>query len=626
MEGEHQQPSGDHALSRPVRWYWIFLSIGLVSTVALMVVYTIRSRALGAEMSEQMKRSAARVASGIEPHLVIAQQLSRTTAALVGPIRNDAGRVHGHLAAVLASAPRDTIFGVGAWFEPHTFSPSQRYFGPYARRSDRPDPPIIVTDEWTSPAYDFHRQGWYLAGKAGLGDTVFTEPYFDTDHVYMSASTGFFDGAGRFAGVVTVDMVLPLIRTIVLGLSGNSRIVYLTTAKGSVFVHPEEDAMLARIRNLEPGRRIKSILDLNAVDLASHEAARGRSQWVVCTHEVGQVGWRVHVAAEPGDFAVPMRSLKTDFLSFGLGLWALVGLAMAMSRRASHRLARANLLHAHLQREIAEKSAREAALKEHKEALEAAVRQRTEELARLNAGKDHLIAILAHDMRGLFGAIMGYSQLLTLSGGDAPKGGKPLAETLNAAVHQAHRLFENLLLWIRLHSDRVAFTREEISLFGAISRGVGMISEHARIRGVEVHVDVAEGLVVLGDANMIETLVRNLASNALKFTPSGGTIRVSAKPSSEPPDSLVVTIEDTGIGMDPDQAARLFHMERISSTPGVDGTKGTGLGLQICFEIVTRLKGTIGVTSAPGKGTTVRVTLPGLPGPGQAPETGTGRP
>jgi signal transduction histidine kinase len=116
-------------------------------------------------------------------------------------------------------------------------------------------------------------------------------------------------------------------------------------------------------------------------------------------------------------------------------------------------------------------------------------------------------------------------------------------------------------------------------------------------------------LQVSADRNMLETVVRNLVGNAIKFTPRGGTITLAAAP-AEQPDRITLSVSDSGVGMAPAAAAKLFRIETHYSTPGTEQERGSGLGLVICKDMVDRSGGRIWVESQPGEGTTMSFTIP----------------
>jgi signal transduction histidine kinase len=120
---------------------------------------------------------------------------------------------------------------------------------------------------------------------------------------------------------------------------------------------------------------------------------------------------------------------------------------------------------------------------------------------------------------------------------------------------------------------------------------------------------VPQNLVVFADTNMLQTILRNLISNAVKFANRGGSISVSA--CIEEDNFAVISISDTGIGMSKDQADNLFRLDAKSSRPGTEGEPGTGLGLLLCREFVEKHGGTIHVESSEGQGSTFTFTIPG---------------
>jgi len=295
----------------------IFMTIGLVG------FYQIRENRLVNEAILTLENRAKNVANGIETYLVSAQQLAQSTSSLIAPLRGNPREVEILLERILLSAPKETIYGIGAWFEPYVFSPTERYFGPYVHQGISINAPPVLTYEWTTPEYNFHQQAWYIAGKQGGGSPVFTEPYFDTDLVYMSASQGFYDSDHQLTGVVTVDMVLPLLRDYISKTNLNQNgIVYVTTAQGAIFVHPYEKMLLEFA--IERGMTPTSILDLTIEDLTQFNQQHHLSEWVEVSAKVDYVGWTVYISIDKRYLFHALNNLRNIIFSVIGTLWVVL--------------------------------------------------------------------------------------------------------------------------------------------------------------------------------------------------------------------------------------------------------------------------------------------------------------
>jgi signal transduction histidine kinase len=137
-----------------------------------------------------------------------------------------------------------------------------------------------------------------------------------------------------------------------------------------------------------------------------------------------------------------------------------------------------------------------------------------------------------------------------------------------------------------------------------------MYSESAKAKEIEVTLDIPEGLEVFGDLNMFQATIRNLVSNALKFTARGGKVTVSAKLNSDK--NIEISIEDTGVGMSQEMVKKLFRIDLKTNRKGTEGESSSGLGLLLCKEFVEKNGGEILVRSEEGKGSTFSFTIPGI--------------
>ena len=229
------------------------------------------------------------------------------------------------------------------------------------------------------------------------------------------------------------------------------------------------------------------------------------------------------------------------------------------------------------------------------------------ELERLNKTKDKFFSIIAHDLRNPFNAIMGFSELLChdfKEMDDKQKLG--LLELINLSSESAYNLLENLLQWARTQTDRIKFSPEYFELSEVVKQVIDLHGIIAEKKQVSVEIAIPDSTLVYADKNMIHTVIRNLISNAIKFSNKGGKVFVS---SFENGAMTEVVIRDKGIGMSRENLSMLFRIDTYYSTSGTSGESGTGLGLIICKEFVEKNNGRIRATSKEGEGTAISFTL-----------------
>lgn len=232
------------------------------------------------------------------------------------------------------------------------------------------------------------------------------------------------------------------------------------------------------------------------------------------------------------------------------------------------------------------------------------------DLARLNAEKDRFFSIIAHDLKSPFNALLGFSEvLLTRAPVMPPEQVLEYVQIIHDSGKAAYELLENLLEWSRLQLGRMDIRPEAVPLERLADRVVTLHRLAASEKGITLR-HAMNGTTVHADPAVVDTILRNLVGNALKFTESGGSITVSATPCRNHRGHLEIAVADTGVGMSAQKVADLFHIDRAVSTAGTRGERGTGLGLILCHELTEKSGGRIRVDSAPGMGTTFRVTLP----------------
>lgn len=237
------------------------------------------------------------------------------------------------------------------------------------------------------------------------------------------------------------------------------------------------------------------------------------------------------------------------------------------------------------------------------------------ELVDLNTTKDKFFSIIAHDLKSPISTLILMSELLrTDIDLLTPEETREILSSLHNMSRNYLKLLENLLEWARIQTGRLDPAPVQFDLVQMVNELVEFYKISAAEKQVGLVSNVAGTIMVYADSNMTRTILRNLISNALKYTAMNGTVTVDAVCA----DGMAgVSVRDDGIGMSPEKVGKLFKLENTISTPGTLNELGTGLGLILCKEFVEKNGGTIGVTSESGVGSVFRFTLPLSPSDGK---------
>ncbi|MFC2104844.1 PAS domain S-box protein [Bacteroidota bacterium] len=229
-------------------------------------------------------------------------------------------------------------------------------------------------------------------------------------------------------------------------------------------------------------------------------------------------------------------------------------------------------------------------------------------LRELNATKDKFFSIIAHDLKNPFNDLMGFTQLLALN---IDKYDKSKIEQFTQIIHQssklAYNLLENLLDWSRSQTGILKFKPEKICINNLVKENIDLLISTAQNKNIQIYSEFDNDLFAFADKNMVRTIIRNLISNAIKYTNQGGYIKINSYCNSN---FCELSVSDSGIGISEENITKIFKIDESFSTSGTEKEKGTGLGLILCKEFVEKNKGKLKVQSKPGKGSTFSFTLP----------------
>jgi len=233
--------------------------------------------------------------------------------------------------------------------------------------------------------------------------------------------------------------------------------------------------------------------------------------------------------------------------------------------------------------------------------------KRENQLRELNSTKDKLFSIIAHDLRSPFNSILGYSELLLENDNVDQKEKEAYIKIVHSSAKNTLNLLDNLLNWAKSQTGQIIFNPEKINLSSVIGDIIEISISMAEIKNISIfHIPSAE-FDVYADKNMLQTILRNLVSNAIKFTNLNGRIKIYTKQEQE---YIEITISDNGVGMDEEMLNNLFQTNTKYISAGTANEKGSGLGLIVCKEFVEKQGGKIWIESELAKGCNSKFTIP----------------
>ena len=236
------------------------------------------------------------------------------------------------------------------------------------------------------------------------------------------------------------------------------------------------------------------------------------------------------------------------------------------------------------------------------------ISRQNESLKELNATKDRFFSIIAHDIKN---PISSFKNALNVMVGDYEEmeknERKEFLELMNDSAGNLYELLENLLTWARSQRGNLSFNPSLIEVRSVAEQSIFQLAVQASDKNISLENAVPGGIFAKADANMVNTVTRNLISNSIKFTKSGGFVRIKARVRDN---HVEMEIEDSGVGMDEKVQKKLFKIDESHTSLGTNNEKGTGLGLIICREFIEKHNGNIWVKSQKGVGSHFYFTLP----------------
>jgi len=244
---------------------------------------------------------------------------------------------------------------------------------------------------------------------------------------------------------------------------------------------------------------------------------------------------------------------------------------------------------------------------ERKLAEESLIKSETR-LRELIATKDKFFNIIAHDLRGPFNSILGLSNMLVEQAREKDyEGMGEYAEIIQNSSQHAMNLLKNLLEWARSQTGLIEFLPEYVEAISLVNEAIALLNEMAQQKAIAISATIPRNALIRADKAMIGTVLRNLITNAIKFSHPGGEIVITAEKKKH---ELVISVEDSGVGISKRSIGKLFRLDETYSALGTRNETGTGLGLILCKEFVEKHGGRIWVESEAGKGSKFSFSIP----------------
>ncbi len=254
-------------------------------------------------------------------------------------------------------------------------------------------------------------------------------------------------------------------------------------------------------------------------------------------------------------------------------------------------------------------------IKKQNEKLERLVDERTNELKHTNLElevanqtKNKFFSIIAHDLKNPFNSMLGFSDILVKDWDILPEEEKfEFVEIIRNTTEDTFQLLVNLLEWSRIQKKEIKFNPMKLKLNALANDVINQLKGDAFFKNIRITNDIGHEIDVVADQNMIHTVLRNLISNAIKFTPKNGKITLTAEATEA---ETKCCVSDTGVGIAKEVAEKLFNLQYRNTSKGTEGESGTGLGLVLSQEFIKRHNGNFSVESEPGKGSTFCFIIP----------------
>lgn len=234
--------------------------------------------------------------------------------------------------------------------------------------------------------------------------------------------------------------------------------------------------------------------------------------------------------------------------------------------------------------------------------------EKNRELQKTNRQKDKLFSVIAHDLKNSFSSILGFAETLKENNLELTvKQRQDYTNHLFKSTYSTYYLLENLLEWASLQREVTRFSPSKVAVNKVFEEVFEMVNEQASRKNIQLQTEIPENIEWIAEENMLTSILRNLLTNAIKFSPRNSVVKITTRHFNN---DLEISVADNGTGMTEEVVKKLFVNDFNESHRGTENEKGSGLGGVICKEFVEMHGGKIWAESKPGLGTTVTFTLP----------------
>jgi signal transduction histidine kinase len=554
------------------------------------------------------------IANELEASLLQAIQITKTTTQVISSLK-DEQLIEQTLLSITQTIPADFYYGIGVWYAPFALNPTDYFHAPYAYFPSLNEPPLM-TREFEGEHYNYFAFDWWIASLEADGNIFYPPLFFDpTDGlVYMSYVQSMFDDAGRFMGVVGVDMVPERFGEVVLARNQQPDTkIYLITERNQLFAHPNVDELLAH--QIAQDKNPQSIFDITpqqADDFFRQQIGR---DILAVEANVPTSNWTVRIVVDESVANAPITAQNTNTYRFLGFIWILTVVILFILYRINRQIRIAQSNQRLLETRLTEQRIIEKTLQETNIVLEQRVKERTtaleaakQEAESANHVKSAFLASMSHELRTPLNAIINFTKFVAK--GDMGDVNEQQEETLNEVISSGKHLLNlinDVLDMSKIESGSLMlFLEDNISLKDILASCANTAKSLLADKNVSIQTAIADDLpLIRADRQRVMQIMLNLVSNACKFTDEG-IIKLSATHYNQ---DVLISVQDTGHGIALDEQHLVFEAFKQTES-GLRQNGGTGLGMPITKSLVQAHGGSIWIESTPNIGTTFFVRLP----------------
>ena len=407
-----------------------------------------------------------------------------------------------------------------------------------------------------------------------------------------------FDTDGNFVGVTGMGVRIAAARDLMERYKKKyDRDIYFVSRDGKVIFYPNSSPF--KKMNI---KKVPELVPLLKNDSKGGEYIRDGERYLVNIRYIDELKWFLVVEQPSDSMHVPiLRALIINLVFCAIVIIIVVSIVILLINR-HHRMLE-NLIKLESDLKNINKIQKDKIQEQNLELSE-----KNEKLTELNEFRNKLLAVIAHDLRGPVGNI---HHLLEHIGKDMEKQAsdqktRDYTLSLREAASTTYYLLENLLEWANIQFSNIKYDPEEFAVGKLLDKLLHMYEFPAKDKKLSVTVDCPEDMKVFADKQIVESIIRNLVSNAVKFTNENGSILIKAEKQG---DKIAVSVKDNGIGIEKEKIPKLFGFDSNISSSGTKGESGIGIGLSLCHDLALINKSELKVESTPGKGSTFTLML-----------------